>query len=76
MTTNKELKEKYKDFISEESYAILEVFVSKDQYFEPKNDAKRLEDGSLISPPLEDLYPFLSREELEENMYIDLVEDE
>ena len=75
-TTNKELKESYDAFMKEESYAILEIFVSKEQFFEPKNDAKQLEDGSLVSPPLEDLYPFLPKEELEENMYIDLVEYE
>lgn len=28
----------------------------------------------MVSAPLEDMYPFLSREELEENMYIPLPE--
>ena len=30
-------------------------------------------DGTLVSPPLEDLAPFLPREELLENLYIDPV---
>ena len=35
----------------------------------------RLPDGSLFSPPLEDLAPFLPREELKRNMFIPLVEE-
>lgn len=59
-----------KDFLSEDKYSLLEVFCSTDQFFEPKSATKRLEDGSLFSPPLEDLAPFLSKDELESNMYI------
>lgn len=50
--------------------AICEVFVSADQNFEPKSAAKRLEDGTMVSPPLEDLSPFLSEEEMDRNMII------
>ena len=39
-----------------------------EQGFEPKSSSRVLEDGRIISPPLEDLAPFLSREELAENM--------
>ena len=45
------------------------------QNFEPKSATKRLEDGSLVSPPLEDLAPFLPREEVLKNLLIDPVED-
>lgn len=51
-----------------------EVFVSPDQLFEPKSATMRLPDGSLFSPPLEDLGPFLPRDELKKNMYIPLIE--
>ena len=51
-----------------------EIFVSTDQNFEPKSATKRLPDGTLVSPPLEDLAPFLPREELLENMIIKPVE--
>ena len=58
------------------SEAVLcEVFVSIEQKFEPKSATKKLEDGSLFSPPLEDLAPFLTREELKENMYIPLIDE-
>ena len=38
--------------------------------------AKRLPDGTLVSPPLEDLAPFLPREELEQQMFIPLVPEQ
>lgn len=57
-----------------EGAAVCEVFVTKYQKTEPKTASKRLPDGRMFSAPLEDMYPFLSREELEENMYISLIE--
>jgi acetolactate synthase-1/2/3 large subunit len=38
------------------------------QLFVPKLSLAIQEDGSLISPPLEDLFPFIDREELKNNM--------
>lgn len=61
------------EFLEDDGYALLEVFCDTKQIFEPKSATKRLADGTLVSPPLEDLYPFLPREELKENMYINLV---
>lgn len=58
--------------VEKESFCILEAMVTTQQIFEPKSATKRLEDGSLYSPPLEDLAPFLSREELKDNMFIKL----
>lgn len=54
---------------------LCEVLISTEQVFEPKSATRRLEDGTLVSPPLEDMAPFLPREELKENMYIPLVEE-
>lgn len=50
---------------------ICEIFVSIEQNFEPKSSTKRLEDETLVSPPLEDLAPFLDRDEFRKNMIID-----
>ncbi len=47
---------------------ICEVFMHPQQLFVPKLSLAIKADGTLISPPLEDLSPFLSREELKENM--------
>lgn len=58
------------DVLAAKGPAICEVFVSTEQNFEPKSATKRLENGSLFSPPLEDLGPFLERDEFYENMII------
>ncbi|MDY5871966.1 MAG: thiamine pyrophosphate-binding protein [Candidatus Methanomethylophilaceae archaeon] len=58
------------DVLSMPGYVICEVFVNTEQAFEPKSATKKLPDGTLYSPPLEDMAPFLDREELERNMYI------
>lgn len=49
---------------------ICEMFVSLEQGFEPKASSKRLPDGSMISAPLEDMYPFLPDGEQKENMFV------
>ena len=45
---------------------ICQVFVSKLQKTEPKLASRQLPDGTMVSASLEDMYPFLSREEMEE----------
>lgn len=68
--SNAEMKEAVDAMLASDGPAFCEIFVSKAQIFEPKSATKKLEDGTLISPPLEDLAPFLDREELESNMFI------
>ena len=38
--------------------------------FSPKLSSRRLPDGSIISPSLEDMFPFLSEEEMADNRYL------
>lgn len=52
-----------------------EIFTDTAQVWEPKSSTKRLADGTLVSPPLEDLAPFLPREELEKQMFIPMIEE-
>lgn len=47
---------------------ICQVFVTKKQNTEPKLASRQLPDGTMVSASLEDMYPFLSREEMDENM--------
>lgn len=72
---NNMLQTTIKDVMQNEGYAICEIFVGKQQKFEPKSATRRLEDGTLVSAPLEDLAPFLPREELIENMIIEPLEE-
>jgi acetolactate synthase-1/2/3 large subunit len=47
--------------------ALIDVALDPNQEFEPRSRAKQLPDGRIVSPPLEDMYPFLSAEELAAN---------
>ena len=67
---NSQLAEAVERTLAMEGPVICEVMVSTDQIFEPKSSAKRLPDGTLVSPPLEDLSPFLPEEEMDSNMII------
>ena len=71
--TNDDLKSAISETLSEKGYTLCEVFVDTQQKFEPKSATKKLPDGTLVSPPLEDLAPFLPREELKDNMYIPMM---
>ncbi len=44
---------------------LCEVMVEEEYDFAPKLSAKTLEDGTMVSPSLEDMYPFLDRDEFE-----------
>lgn len=72
---NGELVRAIEETLSMEGPVICEVFVTIDQNFEPKAAAKRLPDGTMVSPPLEDLSPFLPEDEMNENMLIPRVND-
>jgi len=54
---------------------VCEIILDRNQSFEPKLTSRRLPDGRMVSSPLEDMSPFLSREELRENMLVPLLED-
>lgn len=47
---------------------VCEVMLDKRQEFSPKLASRRLEYGTMLTPALEDMAPFLSREELASNM--------
>lgn len=53
-----------------EGPCICEVILDSEQNFAPKSSSKVLPDGSIISPSLDDMAPFLDREEFEEIRYI------
>ncbi len=48
--------------------AMCHVQLDPNQLFEPRVKSRALPDGSLVSPALEDMYPFLDRDELAGNM--------
>lgn len=58
--------------LEDDGPTLCEVFIHPMQLLAPKTSFNINPDGKLISPPLEDLYPFLDREELKNDMIIPL----
>ncbi len=72
--SNEEMKSVVDKALSVDGPIFCEIFTDTKQVWEPKSSTKRLSDGTLVSPPLEDLAPFLPREELKKQMFIPLVD--
>ena len=74
-SSNAEMKAIVDEVLAQEGPVFCEIFTDTKQVWEPKSSTKRLEDGTLVSPPLEDLAPFLPREELADLMFIPLMDE-
>jgi len=48
--------------------ALIDVMLDRNQEFEPRSRARQLPDGRIVSPNLEDMYPFLNEIELMDNV--------
>lgn len=48
---------------------ICEAFLDYSQNFEPKLSSKVLDDGRIVSPSIDDMFPFLPKEEYERNHF-------
>lgn len=64
-----EAKEKLPEILASEGPVFVDVKLTPGYRFEPKLSSRKLADGSLVSSSLEDMYPFLSGEEMQENIY-------
>ena len=73
--TKPELYEQIRGALDEDGPQLCEIMLDKAQPFAPKLSSRRLDDGRMITSPMEDLAPFLSREELADNMLIPLAPD-
>lgn len=69
-----DIENKINDIINHTCPVICEVFTDPKQQIIPSVSSKTLPDGSMVSAPLEDMWPFLSKEELENEMIIKPVE--
>lgn len=64
-----ELERGIADFLEDDVAGLCEVFLAPEQSVSPKASAFRRADGTFESRPLEDMAPFLPREEIYENMH-------
>jgi len=74
--TNGEMPAVVEKTLAAKAPLICEIIVTPEQCFEPKCSSRRCPDGTMVSSPLEDLYPFLPREELRDNMIVPMVGEE
>jgi len=68
-------EESLKEVLNITGPVICEVILDPAQGFEPRQSSRQLVDGRIVSAPLEDMFPFLAREELLENLLIPPWED-
>ncbi|MGL4670406.1 MAG: thiamine pyrophosphate-binding protein [Methanobacteriaceae archaeon] len=69
------MEEQFKEIYKTKEPVICELFSIRDQDIIPSVSALQKDDGTMISKPLEDMYPFLPREEFKKEMIINPLEE-
>lgn len=72
INNHKDMEEKIKYVLNYKGPIICDIHALPEMALSQKLMAKKLPNGQFASPPLEDMGPFLPREEFEENMLIPL----
>ena len=67
------LYHKIEDVLSSDGPVLCEVVVASDEPRQPRIASYRNDDGTMVSKPIEDLYPFLPRDEFSSNMIVDIL---
>lgn len=67
ISTIDEMNEKIEELIAYQGPVIFEVMTPTNQLLIPRVASKKLDDGKMVSMPYDDMFPFLPREEYEEN---------
>jgi acetolactate synthase-1/2/3 large subunit len=65
-----EMSEKIESILRFAGPALCDVYIQTDQPIAPRTTSERLPDGRMVAKPLEDMYPFLERDEFLSNMII------
>ena len=60
------------DTLGADGPSLLDVVMDPEQGFAPRVIAEKRPDGTIVSKPLEDMFPWLDRTELRENMVVDV----
>ena len=69
------LKWELEKILSKPCAVVCEIMLSPTEKMEPKLSSKIKPDGKMVSKPLEDMFPFLPREEFYKNMIIKPVDE-
>lgn len=62
------INNKIREILNLEGPYICEVMIEQNQQTQPRVSSKKLENGSMLSMPIENMYPFLSEEEINDNI--------
>lgn len=65
------IREQVREVLHHPGPAVCRVRITPSQVTAPRVSSRQLPDGSMVSAPMEDLWPFLDREELQRNMLIE-----
>lgn len=76
VSSTAELEEKLPNALAGSGPVICEVVVIPDEPRMPRVTAMQRADGSMVSKPLEDMWPFLPRDEFRSNMMISPMDDD
>jgi acetolactate synthase-1/2/3 large subunit len=69
------LRDRIKEVLASDGPVVCEVVVRADEPRGPRVASAQRVDGSMVSKPLEDLWPFLDREEFRSNMIVPPLDD-
>lgn len=64
------IRKSVREVLEQEGPVICDVKISPNQFTAPRLSSMQMADGSIVSKPLEDMWPFLDREEFKKNMII------
>jgi acetolactate synthase I/II/III large subunit len=75
ITTQRSLEDDIRRVIGRPGPVVCDVHVLLDEVRQPRLSSVQLPDGSFVSKPLEDLWPFLDRAEFKANMLVETPEE-
>jgi len=75
ITNQVDLREKVKEILHDKGPIVCDVIVNPMLETVPRLSSEVRPDGSIVSKPMEDLYPFLDREEFKANMIVTPLEE-
>lgn len=68
ITGQTNLREELSELLARPGPVVCEVVMAPDQFTQPKVSSKQQPDGRMVTMPMEDLWPFLDRDEFNANM--------
>jgi acetolactate synthase-1/2/3 large subunit len=76
INNHSELEDGISKVLNQPGPQICEIMLYLNQQFSPKLSSKKLPDGKMVTTPLEDMSPFLTRDELKQNMLVPMWDEQ